>query len=110
MLKNRALVAVAGVCVITCLGLTGCDKNSGASAKSGENEAMCKAVKPGTVTTVNHYCVVMPDDPVNPEVTRDFKGQKVGFCCPGCLKKWDGMSDAQRSEALSVAIARGKPQ
>ena len=74
-----------------------------------ENEAVCKEVKPGTVTTVNAYCVVMNEDPVDPELVREFKGQRVGFCCKGCLPKWEALTDGQKDAALAKAIAKGKP-
>lgn len=106
--KTVRYAALAGVCV--CLGLSGCDSGKKTAGASGEDETMCKQVKPGVVTSVNHYCVIMPEDPVNPKVVREFKGQTVGFCCKGCLGKWDAMSDAQKSEALSIAIAKGKPK
>ncbi|MBL8760129.1 MAG: hypothetical protein JNL50_02405 [Phycisphaerae bacterium] len=73
------------------------------------SEAACKEVKAGAVTTVNHYCVVMNDDPVDPELVREHKGQRVGFCCKGCFKKWDAMNDAQKDAAIAKAVALGKP-
>jgi hypothetical protein len=100
----RTITVVSAVAAVLALGA--CASNSKTQA---ENEAVCKAVKPGTVTSVNSYCVIMLDDPVDPTVVRDFKGQTVGFCCSGCLKKWDAMSDAQKDAAIKVAVAKGKP-
>ncbi|MBL8758483.1 MAG: hypothetical protein JNK35_08650 [Phycisphaerae bacterium] len=79
------------------------------SSEMAEDESQCKAVKPGTVTTVNHYCVVMPEDPVDPALVAEHKGQKVGFCCPGCTKKWAKMTDAEKDKAIAFAVAKGKP-
>lgn len=95
---------VLGLLVLVTVAAAGC-----ASKQTAENEAECKAVKPGVVTTVNHYCVIVQDDPVNPEVVREYKGQQVGFCCPGCIKKWDAMTDAQKDAAIKSAVAKGKP-
>jgi hypothetical protein len=77
--------------------------------KKTETPEYCKAVKPGTVTSVNHYCVIMLDDPVDPKCTKDWKGQTVGFCCSGCYKKWDAMTDAQKDAAVKAAVAKGVP-
>ena len=54
--------------------------------------------------TVNDRCPIMGGkiDPANvPDaLTREFKGQKVGFCCGGCPAAWDKLSDAQKQAKL----------
>lgn len=73
------------------------------------SESQCKAVKPGEIKTVNAMCVVMNDDPVDPEAkTAEFRGQRVGFCCNACVPKWEKMSDDEKAGALSKAIAAAK--
>lgn len=96
---------VSATLVLTAILLNGC--NCGDSQH--ESEAECKAVKPGEVTTVNHYCAVMLEDPVDPTLVREHKGQRVGFCCAGCFKRWDAMNDAQKDAAVAAAVAKGKP-
>jgi hypothetical protein len=66
------------------------------------------AKKPDEIITVNDYCAVMNDDPVDPAHVTVYKGQKVGFCCSQCLPKWQAMTDAQRDAALAAAVAKGK--
>ena len=36
----------------------------------------------------------------DPEETVDFKGTKVAFCCPKCVKAWNKMSDADKTTKL----------
>lgn len=81
----------------------------GACKSGGDKEDMeaCQQPKAGTITTENQYCVVMNDDPVDPALTREWNGHKVGFCCKGCLPKWDAMSDAEKQAALDKAVAKG---
>ena len=54
--------------------------------------------------TVNDRCPIMGGkiDPANvPDaLTRQFKGQKVGFCCGGCPAAWDKLTDAQKEAKL----------
>jgi hypothetical protein len=102
---RRTLTLTAAV--LAAMTLSACSSSKTAQA---EDESMCREVKPGTVTTVNHYCVVMPEDPVDPQIVREFNGQRVGFCCPGCTRKWDTMTDAQKSKAIRVAVAKSVPQ
>jgi len=68
---------------------------------------MCQKRKPGTIVSVNEYCVMVLIDPVDPNIVRDWKGQKVGFCCEGCLPKWDKLTEAEKDAALAKAIAKG---
>jgi len=95
-MKNTAIVLLASLA----LTLSAC--------QSGETKsAECTEVKAGTVISVNKFCAVEHDDPVDPGITPAvFKGQKVGFCCGGCVKKWAKMTDAQREASLKVAMAK----
>lgn len=70
---------------------------------------MCKEVKPGVVTSVNYYCAVVSDDPVDPVIVTEFEGQRVGFCCKGCVPRWNAMTTDQKRAALAAAVAKGKP-
>ncbi|HMN40694.1 MAG TPA: hypothetical protein PKE29_07585 [Phycisphaerales bacterium] len=85
-------------------GQTGC-----AGTKTAANdESQCQVVKPG-VTTANKVCVIMNDDPVDPEVTPVvWKGQKYGLCCEGCRKKWNAKTDAQKDAAVAQALSMSR--
>jgi hypothetical protein len=56
---------------------------------------------------VNARCPIMgtalKTDKVPEDLTRMYKGQKVGFCCGGCPSAWDKMSDAEKDKALEKA-------
>lgn len=87
------------------LALTGCHSGTKtASAGAVEDEAQCTAVKAGTVSSVNTLCAIMPSNPVDPAVKcSDFNGQKIGFCCAGCIGKWEALTPAQKTEKLAKA-------
>jgi hypothetical protein len=104
----RRQTAILSCIVIAALS-AGCN-SSGSHAAGEESEAYCRSVKPGEVTTVNHYCAVMNEDPVDPSLSHEWNGQKVGFCCKGCIPRWEKMSDEQKTAALAAAVAKGKPQ
>lgn len=85
----------------------GCASEKQASAEG--DMAQCKMVKPGTVTSVNTLCVMVNDDPVDPAVEPVlWKGQKIGFCCKGCIPKWAALTDAQKDAHLAKALAAAK--
>ncbi len=53
----------------------------------------------------NNRCPLM-GSPINPEkvtknLIRDYKGQKVAFCCAGCPSMWDKLTDAQKQTKLA---------
>lgn len=80
---------------------------AGACRATSEDESMCLKRKPGTIVTANEYCAIVLADPVDPSIVVDWKGRKVGFCCKGCLPKWERLSDAEKDAALTAAIAKG---
>lgn len=38
--------------------------------------------------------------------TRDYKGEKLGFCCAGCANQWDQLSDAQKKDKMDALAAK----
>ncbi len=63
--------------------------------------ALGKHVKP---QFANNRCPIM-GSPINPNrisknLIRDYKGQKVAFCCAGCPSAWDKLTDAQKQAKL----------
>jgi len=56
---------------------------------------------------INTKCPIMGGkiDPakVTPALTREYKGQKIAFCCSDCPAAWDKLTDAQKDEKLKEA-------
>jgi hypothetical protein len=62
----------------------------------------CKPVAAGEkVETVNTMCVLQPNEAVSKGVMTEYKGMKVGFCCPGCASKFNKMSDSDKVAKLA---------
>lgn len=54
-----------------------------------EKESKAKAEEDSEVVIWNAYCPVMGDE-VDPETkTVEYKGKTIGFCCGGCIKKFN---------------------
>jgi hypothetical protein len=85
-------------CVLV-VGLTACNE---------EKKAGGEAAK--TVACVNGTCPIMGNaiDPAKVPVslTRDFNGQKVGFCCGGCPPAWDKLTDDQKAAKFAAVMAK----
>lgn len=64
----------------------------------------------GEAAYLNDRCPLM-DEPITgtmPEnLTRDFRGQTVAFCCDSCTVAWDGMNAAERAEKLKPVLREG---
>ncbi len=60
---------------------------------------------------VNTKCPIfqtpIEPDKITKELIREYKGQKVAFCCNDCLPIWDKLSDAKKDAKL--AKAKQKP-
>jgi hypothetical protein len=41
-------------------------------------------------------------------LTRDYKGQKVGFCCGACPPAWDKLTPEQKDAKLKAVTDAGK--
>ena len=73
----------------------------------GANSDSTKAVE-AVAKPVNTHCPIMggkidPDN-IKPELTRQFKGQTIGFCCGMCPAKWDKLSDEQKQAKLDAVM------
>lgn len=54
-----------------------------------------------TAGPVNKNCPIMGKEVDTEAPTREFKGVSIGFCCPGCDRKWDKKSDAEKMSLLA---------
>ena len=89
--------------VVFVAGLIGCQKP--AEPERGPGATTQPA---STVVTVNAKCPMMggkvDKTKVASALVRDFGGQKVGFCCAGCLAPWDKLSDTEKTAKLAAAM------
>jgi len=50
---------------------------------------------------VNALCPIMENEVAEGGPTRQYKGVTIGFCCPGCDRKWDRKSDEAKMALLT---------
>lgn len=78
--------------------------NKAISALVTVHAAIGKHVKPQFANT---RCPIMSSpidrDKVDANLVREYKGQKVAFCCGGCPAAWDKLTDGQKQAKLSAA-------
>lgn len=97
-LKSAMLsIGAAGVLLVGC-------------ASDGD-KAECRPAQEGAkhAVAVNGACPIQPDEDASKStVLVDYAGKKVAFCCPGCVTKWNKMTDAQKDEALAKVATAAK--
>ncbi len=99
------VVSLAGCCQKQCSPADckqcpgGCPEASAQKCPQGCTKPCCK---PTTTTSsaVNSTCP-FSGKPVNATVTVAYGEKTVAFCCPGCIGRWDGLSDADKSAKLA---------
>jgi hypothetical protein len=97
-MKRSALCASVLACSMI-LAMGGC-------ADQQKTEAQ-PAMAMSPAGTVNYYCVMNPDDKVEVNSpTTTWRGEKIGFCCGGCVGKWNKMTDAQKDAAVAAGKAK----
>lgn len=98
--------------LIALAGLTGCsgmNKTDCADCKNGTCTDPKCAEKAKSVSSVNNVCPIGGDEldaknvPTN--LSRTYNGQTIGFCCEGCVGKFDNADAAGKGKILAEALA-----
>ena len=103
-----SVVVVGGA--TTLVAATGCSKMMPCHAMAGMHNAPGASEAPAAsdepaAKPVNTVCPIMGGK-VNPSLTRQFSGKTVGFCCGGCLPKWDKLSDDEKQAKLDKVLSK----
>ncbi|MDY7011970.1 MAG: hypothetical protein SVV80_14665 [Planctomycetota bacterium] len=100
LMGTALVVAAVGSLVLLMVLTAGCERKAEKSIDGAETQK--------TAEFVNVRCPIMgtPIDPakVPDNLTREYKGKKVAFCCAGCPVEWDKLTDAERDAKLAKSI------
>lgn len=110
MNRHKLISAIPGIAAACCVFLlvvfaVGCDDKA---EKAGPTPTAG-----GAPAFVNTSCPIMPGNAIDPAnvpatLTRTHKGKKVAFCCAGCPKTWDKLTDAEKDAKLAK-VTPAKP-
>ncbi len=102
----RFISFCASIALAMCLpALVGCGSNTEVTAPvtpEASAEALSPEVTP--VSFANDKCPIMGGKP-KAELTADWDGKTIGFCCEGCPEKWAKLSEQERTEKFAAAAA-----
>jgi hypothetical protein len=93
-MKFARIGITAAAAITLSTGLAACSSDQQASTASGSATQ---------VAMVNATCP-FTGEANDPAVTTQYKGKTVGFCCEGCVGKWNKLSDAEKAEKLAGSM------
>ena len=98
----RCLLFSCSIAFVMCLpALVGCGSNTEVTAPV-ISETLTPEATP--VSFANDKCPIMGGKP-NAELTVDWDGKTIGFCCEGCPEKWEKLSEQDKAAKLTAATA-----
>lgn len=64
---------------------------------------------PQPAKAVNDRCPIQGEEIDLETPMRQWRGHSIGFCCPGCDKKWDAKPDAEKDAFLAKYVKLAPP-
>jgi hypothetical protein len=99
------ILAAGAACVGLMLLAGGCGRDRGTPPGAASTSQATQAL-----VFVNDKCPIQGEaiDPakVTPDLVREYKGQKVAFCCGMCPPQWDKLTDAEKDAKLAKAMKK----
>lgn len=96
----RHSIGSAALLLFLFAAVTGCTNPSDTAAESPAVDA----VEAIPVSFSNTSCPIMGGEP-SADLTTEYDGQIIGFCCVGCPEKWGELSDAEKAETFAKVDA-----
>lgn len=84
---------LSGLAILSTLVSAGC----ASSARTAQASSAAESIP----VMANTKCPIMGNEVEAGGPSRQFKGVTIGFCCPGCDRKWDSKSDEERMALLA---------
>lgn len=94
----RRIYALSTILLLTTAVLVGCNQSADDTTATTDSESSTES----TVQFANAKCPIMGGKP-KAELTAEYEGKTIGFCCDGCPQKWDALSDEEKAEKLAAA-------
>ena len=74
----------------------GCTKPDAADSEANTEASQV------ALSSVNTHCPMMGEE-IDPEVTAQWQGKTVAFCCAECIPDWNALSDEEKQMKLHAA-------
>lgn len=100
----RHFFLFSSAALLVAVSLTGCKETEVSVQEVESNPAVTDATE---VSFANTKCPIMGGKPTA-DLTAEYNGETIGFCCEGCPEKWAELSaedQAEKFAKVSVAAA-----
>ena len=87
--------------------IAGCGETS-TDAPAAQTPAAGSGAETTVVAAVNEVCPIMGAKVKDDGGRSEWNGKTVGFCCPGCIKKWEALSSEEKVQKLTDANPANK--
>ena len=94
----RRIYALSTLMLLTAAVLLGCNQSANDTTATTEPETSAES----TIQFANAKCPIMGGKPKS-ELTAEYEGQTIGFCCEGCPEKWAALPDDEKAEKFAKA-------
>lgn len=95
----RPFYAHSSAALIAILTMVGCNQSNESTTETPPVDTNTAAQ---SVSFANTKCPIMGGTP-KAELTTEFDGKTIGFCCAGCPEKWAALSDDEKTAKLAKA-------
>lgn len=83
--------------------IMGCSQSGNETSTTTNSGNESSASEQEQPKTVNVHCPIMGGDVTADGGTVTWNGKLIGFCCSGCDKKWEKLSDEEKAQKLADA-------
>lgn len=96
----RYFATSAALLLLVSATLVGCAE----SDQTATAPSVTDPVEATPVSFANSKCPIMGGKPTE-ELTVQYDGKTIGFCCDGCPEKWAALSDEEKAEKFAKVDA-----
>ncbi|TWU50654.1 hypothetical protein Poly51_39470 [Rubripirellula tenax] len=96
----RYFISSSAALLLVIAAVAGCSKSASTATTSPAPEGA--EVTP--VSFANTKCPIMGGKP-SAELTTQYDGKTIGFCCDGCPEKWAALSDKDKADKFAKVDA-----
>ena len=94
----RRFYVLSTVLLLSAAVLVGCNQSSNDNTATTEPSTTAETQ---TVEFANVKCPIMGGKP-SAELTAQYEGKTIGFCCDGCPEKWAALPDDEKAEKFAA--------
>ncbi|MCS7469842.1 hypothetical protein NZK35_24585 [Stieleria sp. ICT_E10.1] len=101
----RYLIGSTLLLLILVAAITGCGDATPTATDADAIPLISDPVEATAVNFANTKCPIMGGKPTS-ELTAEYEGKTIGFCCEGCPEKWAALDEDVKAEKFAKVDAQ----